>query len=239
MRPEVRVGDVLVRGNELVEALEDEENSGRADRRPLCPRLRVDAAAACAAAGGRAARLSVGEEAVRLSTCWRGHLSPARSRTSSRILPPAAPYLKIDAADDAAILSMIIGGMGVSVLSSLSLIGFEDRVRGIPLREPIECELGVAVRSSRTASAPVRAFINFLMQQCQLSRILKRGQGVACPLFECARGVSPTGYFLIARKVSKDAPETKVSGHPKCAQHVGVGYSASHTFGGFCKGHDM
>ena len=108
------------------------------------------------------------EKTVPLAHLLEGTFISGAEQDIEPYLPPAAPHLKIDAADDAAILSMIIGGMGVSVLSSLSLIGFEDRVRGIPLREPIECELGVAVRSSRTASAPVRAFINFLMQQCQL-----------------------------------------------------------------------
>ena len=108
------------------------------------------------------------EKTVPLEHLLEGTFISGAEQDIEPYLPPAAPHLKIDAADDAAILSMIIGGMGVSVLSSLSLIGFEDRVRGIPLREPIECELGVAVRSSRTASTPARAFINFLMQQCQL-----------------------------------------------------------------------
>lgn len=145
------------------------ENSGRAGRRPLCP----------AASSGRRCcvwpLLAVvpldypwEEKTVPLEHLLEGTFISGAEQDIEPYLPPAAPHLKIDAADDAAILSMIIGGMGVSVLSSLSLIGFEDRVRGIPLREPIECELGVAVRSSRTASAPVRAFINFLMQQCQL-----------------------------------------------------------------------
>lgn len=167
MHPEVRV-DVLVRGNELVEALEDEKiqvaliDDHCARGFEWTPLLRVPLLAVVPL------DYPWKEKTVPLEHLLEGTFISGAEQDIEPYLPPAAPHLKIDAADDAAILSMIIGGMGVSVLSSLSLIGFEDRVRGIPLREPIECELGVAVRSSRTASAPVRAFINFLMQQCQL-----------------------------------------------------------------------
>lgn len=167
MHPEVRV-DVLVRGNELVEALEDEKiqvaliDDHCARGFEWTPLLRVPLLAVVPL------DYPWEEKTVPLEHLLEGTFISGAEQDIEPYLPPAAPHLKIDAADDATILSMIIGGMGVSVLSSLSLIGFKDRVRGIPLREPIECELGVAVRSSRTASAPVRAFINFLMQQCQL-----------------------------------------------------------------------
>lgn len=167
MHPEVRVY-VLVRGNELVEALEDEKiqvaliDDHCARGFEWTPLLRVPLLAVVPL------DYPWEEKTVPLEHLLEGTFISGAEQDIEPYLPPAAPHLKIDAADDAAILSMIIGGMGVSVLSSLSLIGFGDRVRGIPLREPIECELGVAVRSSRTASAPVRAFINFLMQQCQL-----------------------------------------------------------------------
>lgn len=167
MHPEVRV-DVLVRGNELVEALEDEKiqvaliDDHCARGFEWTPLLRVPLLAVVPL------DYPWEEKTVPLEHLLEGTFISGAEQDIEPYLPPDAPHLKIDAADDAAILSMIIGGMGVSVLSSLSLVGFEDRVRGIPLREPIECELGVAIRSSRTASAPARAFINFLMQQCQL-----------------------------------------------------------------------
>ena len=167
MHPEVRV-DVLVRGNELVEALEDEKiqvaliDDHCARGFEWTPLLRVPLLAVVPL------DYPWEEKTVPFAHLLEGTFISGVEQDVEPYLPPDAPHLKIDAADDATIISMIVGGMGVSVLSSLSLIGFEDRVRGIPLREPIECELGVAVRSSRTASAPVRAFINFLMQQCQL-----------------------------------------------------------------------
>lgn len=167
MHPEVRV-DVLVRGNELVEALEEDKiqlalvDNHCARGFEWTPLLRVPLLAVVPL------DYPWEEKTVPLAHLLEGTFISGVEQDVEPYLPPDAPHLKIDAADDAAILSMIIGGMGVSVLSSLSLIGFEDRVRGIPLREPIECELGVAVRSSRTASTPARAFINFLMQQCQL-----------------------------------------------------------------------
>lgn len=167
MHPEVRV-DVLVRGNELVEALEDEKiqvaliDDHCARGFEWTPLLRVPLLAVVPL------DYPWEEKTVPLAHLLEGTFISGVEQDVEPYLPPDAPHLKIDAADDATIISMIVAGMGVSVLSSLSLIGFEDRVRGIPLREPIECELGVAVRSSRTASTPARAFINFLMQQCQL-----------------------------------------------------------------------
>lgn len=167
MHPEVRV-DVLVRGNELVEALEEDKiqlalvDNHCARGFEWTPLLRVPLLAVVPL------DYPWEEKTVPLAHLLEGTFISGVEQDVEPYLPPDAPHLKIDAADDATIISMIVGGMGVSVLSSLSLIGFEDRVRGIPLRETIECELGVAVRSSRTASAPVRAFINFLMQQCQL-----------------------------------------------------------------------
>lgn len=167
MHPEVRV-DVLVRGNELVEALEEDKiqlalvDNHCARGFEWTPLLRVPVLAVVPL------DYPWEEKTVPLAHLLEGTFISGVEQDVEPYLPPDVPHLKIDAADDATIISMIVGGMGVSVLSSLSLIGFEDRVRGIPLREPIECELGVAVRSSRTASAPVRAFINFLMQQCQL-----------------------------------------------------------------------
>ena len=153
MHPEVRV-DVLVRGNELVEALEDEKiqvaliDDHCARGFEWTPLLRVPLLAVVPL------DYPWEEKTVPLEHLLEGTFISGAEQDIEPYLPPDAPHLKIDAADDAAILSMIIGGMGVSVLSSLSLVGFEDRVRGIPLREPIECELGVAIRSSRTASAP-------------------------------------------------------------------------------------
>ena len=167
MHPEVRV-DVLVRGNELVEALEEDKiqlalvDNHCARGFEWTPLLRVPLLAVVPL------DYPWEETTVPLAHLLEGTFISGVEQDVEPYLPPDAPHLKIDAADDATIISMIVAGMGVSVLSSLSLIGFEDRVRGIPLREPIECELGVAVRSSRTASTPARAFINFLMQQCQL-----------------------------------------------------------------------
>lgn len=86
MHPEVRV-DVLVRGNELVEALEEDKIQLCAGGQPLRPRLRVDAAAACAAAGGRAARLSVGGEDRSACASVGGDVH-LRRRAGCRAVPP-------------------------------------------------------------------------------------------------------------------------------------------------------
>lgn len=67
----------------------------------------------------------------------------------------------------APILSMVAGGLGVSVLSAFSLAGYENRVRVIPLDRPLSRRLGVAVKSMPAANSPARLFLAFLKRQYQ------------------------------------------------------------------------
>ena len=60
-------------------------------------------------------------------------------------LPADAPRIEVSASDDGAILSMVAAGLGVAVLSSFSLVGYEERVRVLQLEQPIALRLGVAV----------------------------------------------------------------------------------------------
>lgn len=57
---------------------------------------------------------------------------------------------------------MVAGGLGVAVLSSLSLTGYEGTVRTIELDEPIVVRIGVAVRNSASQSSAVRRFVRFV-----------------------------------------------------------------------------
>ena len=69
------------------------------------------------------------------------------------------------ASDDGAILSMVAGGLGVSVLSAFSLSGYEGRVRAIPLDKPVSRRLGIAVKTLPAANTAARAFVSFLKRQ--------------------------------------------------------------------------
>ena len=82
-----------------------------------------------------------------------------------RLLPPEAPRLEVTASDDAAILSMVAAGLGVSVLSAFSLAGYEGQVRVLPLAEPLSRRLGAAVKTPPPANSAVRHFLSFLKRQ--------------------------------------------------------------------------
>ena len=84
------------------------------------------------------------------------------------LLPPDAPRLQVTASDDGAILSMVAGGLGVSVLSAFSLAGYEGQVRVIPLAQPISRRLGAAVKSPPAANTAARYFLSFLKRQYAL-----------------------------------------------------------------------
>ena len=64
-----------------------------------------------------------------------------------------------------AILSMVAGGLGVSVLSAFSLAGYEGQVRVIPLTQPVSRRLGVAVKAPPAANTAARYFLSFLKRQ--------------------------------------------------------------------------
>ena len=80
-------------------------------------------------------------------------------------LPPEVPRLEVTASDDGAILSMVAAGLGVSVLSAFSLAGYENRVKVIPLTQPLSRRLGVAVKSMPAANSSARLFLSFLKHQ--------------------------------------------------------------------------
>ena len=82
-----------------------------------------------------------------------------------RMLPQDAARVEVTASDDAAILSMVAGGLGVSVLSAFSLAGYEGQVRVIPLAQPISRRLGAAVKSPPAANTAARYFLSFLKRQ--------------------------------------------------------------------------
>ena len=82
-----------------------------------------------------------------------------------RLLPQDAARVEVTASDDAAILSMVAGGLGVSVLSAFSLAGYEGQVRVIPLTQPVSRRLGVAVKATPAANTAARYFLSFLKRQ--------------------------------------------------------------------------
>ena len=73
-------------------------------------------------------------------------------------LPADAPRVEVSASDDGTILSML----GVAVLSSFSLVGYEERVRVLQLEQPIALRLGAAVKSINAAGTSARTFLSFL-----------------------------------------------------------------------------
>ena len=63
--------------------------------------------------------------------------------------------------EDAAILSMVEHGLGVSILSQLVLQGRSDNVQALPLDPPASRRMGIAVRSLREASPAIQEFIAY------------------------------------------------------------------------------
>ena len=71
------------------------------------------------------------------------------------------PDIKDTQVEDAAILSMVEHGLGVSILSELVLQGRRDNVRCLPLDPPACRRIGIAAQSLEEASPIVRQFIDY------------------------------------------------------------------------------
>ena len=85
-----------------------------------------------------------------------------REQYAEKLLPQDAKRIQVEATDDATILSLVAGGLGVSVLSSFSLVGYEGQVKAIPLELPVVVRVGVAIKSIEAASTAARRFVRFL-----------------------------------------------------------------------------
>ena len=100
---------------------------------------------------------------VRLDTLLNGTFITAPEQYVETIIAPdsSARRFKIDAADDASIISMVETGLGVSVLCTLSLQGYAHRVRTMPLQPPMYCHFGLMVKSRSAAPQAVRDLIGY------------------------------------------------------------------------------
>ena len=164
LHPEIKV-DVLVGGYELAAALEEErvhialveESCGKGfywtplTDAPLVAVVPPD--------------FPWTEETISLDRLLQETFLSCPEQYVTRLLPPDTTRLEVTASDDAAILSMVAAGLGVSVLSAFSLVGYEGQVRVIPLTEPVFRSLGAAVKSPPPANSAARYFLSFLKRQ--------------------------------------------------------------------------
>ena len=144
LHPEIKM-DVLVRGDELPAALAsgeiqlalvDEARAQGFDLLPLADTPRVAVVPPDFPWEG---------ETIPLERLLREPFLSSPDQYIEPFLPPDTPRLEVTASDDGSILSMVAGGLGVSVLSSFSLVGYEGQVRVLQLEKPIALRLGAAV----------------------------------------------------------------------------------------------
>ena len=164
LHPEIKI-DVLVGGYELAAALEEErvqlalveESCGRGfywtplTDAPLVAVVPPD--------------FPWQEDTIPLERLLQETFLSCPEQSVARLLPPDSPLLEVTASDDAAILSMVAAGLGVSVLSSFSLAGYEGQVQVLPLSEPLFRRLGAAVKTPPPANSAARHFLAFLKRQ--------------------------------------------------------------------------
>ena len=101
-------------------------------------------------------------ERISIERLLREPFFTCREQYAEKLLPPDAKRIQVEATDDATILSLVAGGLGVSVLSSFSLVGYEGQVKAIPLELPVVVRVGIAIKSLDAASTAVRRFVKFL-----------------------------------------------------------------------------
>lgn len=68
--------------------------------------------------------------------------------------------------DDYAVMSMVESGLGISILPKLILKRIPYKIVAKPLEIPAYREIGIALKSSSTASLAVRRFMEYLFRSC-------------------------------------------------------------------------
>jgi len=77
--------------------------------------------------------------------------------TRSRL--KSAPLIRYTNLDDAAIVSMVGHGLGVSILSELVMQGMQDQVLAAPLDPPAVRRLGIAASERRQCEKNIHRFV--------------------------------------------------------------------------------
>ena len=72
------------------------------------------------------------------------------------------PKIHFTTWDDYAVMSMVEGGLGLSILPSLILRRIPYRIRAIPLKEPLRRSIGLVLKSRKSASIAVKTFLDYL-----------------------------------------------------------------------------
>ena len=70
------------------------------------------------------------------------------------------PDIRPTVVDDSTVVSMVSHGLGISMMTELTLKGRADSVRTLLVDPPASRELGIAVRSLADAPEILRAFID-------------------------------------------------------------------------------
>lgn len=84
------------------------------------------------------------------------------------LLPKNIKRIKVEASDDTSILQMVESGLGVAVLSELSVVGYRGNVKVLPFDEAEGYTVGIAVKSMKKTDLTVHNFIRFLQNDIKL-----------------------------------------------------------------------
>lgn len=96
-----------------------------------------------------------GREFLMPSAGFELDITPIFSRGREKI----TPRVRYTNLDDAAIVSMVEHGLGVSILSDLVMQGMADHVQAVPLDPPAFRRLGIATSDRRNSDRNIRRFI--------------------------------------------------------------------------------
>lgn len=79
-------------------------------------------------------------------------------------------------ADDPVVLSMVAGGLGISMLSDLVLQGTSEKVKIMPLKPNVYRTLGIAVRSMQSLTPLEKKFISYVKGDKLFAKVKKSSQ---------------------------------------------------------------
>lgn len=77
-----------------------------------------------------------------------------------------SPRIRVSSKDDHVITSMVANGLGISILSRLTVESAGDSIQYLPLKPGFTRELGIGLRSKKALSPAARRFIALIQDMC-------------------------------------------------------------------------
>ncbi len=84
------------------------------------------------------------------------------------LLPRGVKRINVESSDDTSIIQMVESGLGVAVITELSVVSYRGNVKVLPFKEAKGYTVGIAVKSIKKTEQTVKKFIKYMQEDVKL-----------------------------------------------------------------------